>query len=145
MVRCSTGASAEQVPGHDKAPGLLRQKFDVLQRNPIFKQTLNFHAIGGIVDSRQRLQRNLLLAQIEMLAAQCLGQHESRIALVHEEDLHTRERRGRSPRLRPSATLLPAPVGPSMVVWPVSPVKIETPRRAAGGRAIAERRRALGG
>ena len=81
---------------------------------------MNFHAVGGVVDARQRLQRHLLLAQVEVLAAQRLGQDESGIALVHEEDLHAREPRGRWPTMTPSATLLPAPVGPSISVWPVS-------------------------
>src|ERR1700678_2336333 len=61
-----------------------------LEVEPIFEQTLQLHAVGLVVNLRQRTKWDLLFSEVEVLPAQSLGENVCGIALVEEEDLSVR-------------------------------------------------------
>ena len=90
---------------------LARYEPHALKVEPIFEQTLQLHAVGLIVDLRERAKWDLLLSEVEVLPAQSFGENVCGIALVEEEDLPVGTAR-KFAAIAPSATLFPLPVGP---------------------------------
>jgi hypothetical protein len=60
---------------------------NALKFEPVFEETLELHPVGLVIDACERLQRHFVLAQVEVLSAERLGQNKRRVTLVEEEDL----------------------------------------------------------
>ncbi len=117
---------------------------NALKFEPVFKETLQLHPIGLVVNACKRLQRDLVLAEIEVLSAECLGQNKRRVTRVEEEDLAVwncaEVCRDRSER---NALAAPGRVVDAGMAR-VADMQVEPERRAARCRAIAKRGRVLG-
>src|SRR5579875_901387 len=122
---------------------LVGDEANALQLKPVFEQRRELHAVGFLVDAGERLQRNVIFPEVQMLPAERPGENEGGITLVEEKDLAFGNRAEVCRDRAEGDALAAAGRAEHRGMSRIADVQVQPERRAAAGRAVAKRGRVL--